>query len=161
MAADVGRHVAHCVADFNPVRIPHTRIVDSTITDVVPVTAVRKMRWTYSADFQPASYVRSEFEVAITNWSVTGTNLTYKVAGPGSRRIDDNDTSALTYSGDWTTATGNFYGATIHETVKHGASFTCRYNTPLAHSLYLGTRYTNVGAVISVTVDGHTLDRSH
>jgi hypothetical protein len=128
-------------------------------TSTVPVTAVRKMRWTYSADFQPASYVRSDFEVAITNWSVTGTNLTYKVAGPGSRRINDDDTSALTYtSGDWTTVTGNFYGATIHQTAKHGASFTCRYNTPLAHSLYLGTRYTNVGAVISVTLDGHTLD---
>ena len=112
--------------------------------DVVPVTAVRKMRWTYSADFQPASYVRSEFEVAITNWSVTGTNLTYKVAGPGSRRIDDGDTSTITYSsGDWTTGTGNFYGATIHETVKHGASFTCPYKTPLTHSLYLGTRYTD------------------
>jgi hypothetical protein len=124
------------------------------VTYTVPTTAVRKMRWTYSADFQPASYLRGDFEVAITNWSVTGTNLTYKVAGPGSRRIDDNDTSGLTYTGVWTTGAGNFYGATIHETVRNGASFTCRYNTPLTHSLYLGTRYTDPGASISVTVDG-------
>ncbi len=124
---------------------------------LIPTTAVRKMRWTYSADLQAAAFARSEFEVAITNWNVAGTNLTYRVAGPGSRRINDDDTTALVYSGTWSTGTGNFYGATIRQTIANGASVTCGYTTPQAHSLYLGTRYTFSGSQIAVTIDGNLL----
>src|SRR5262249_52473215 len=53
-----------------------------------PVTTanVRRVRWTWAADLQPANYVRSEFRVLVENWQVTGTNLGYMMAGPGSRR---------------------------------------------------------------------------
>jgi len=56
----------------------------------VPMNAVRKMRWTYAAALQAGAYERSEFAVEITNWTVTGANRAYQVAGPGSRRIEDN-----------------------------------------------------------------------
>ena len=57
----------------------------------VPTQSIRKMRWTYAADLQAGSFVRSEFQVVVSNWTVTGTNRTYSVAGPGSRRAEDHD----------------------------------------------------------------------
>ncbi len=52
-------------------------------TTIIPTQSVRKMRWTYSADLQPGTYERSEFQVTISNWTVSGSNLTYQVAGAG------------------------------------------------------------------------------
>lgn len=56
----------------------------------LPRTEIRKMRWTYAADLQEDSFDRSEFEVVVSNWTVTGTGRAYFVAGPGSRRIENN-----------------------------------------------------------------------
>ena len=63
----------------------------------VPTTNVRKLRWTWAADLQPGNFQRSEFSVAVTNWPVTGSDLLYNVAGPGSRRIED-DAPEIAYS---------------------------------------------------------------
>ena len=41
----------------------------------VPTTRVRKMRWTWAADLQRGNFARSEFAVAVTNWSVSGTKV--------------------------------------------------------------------------------------
>jgi len=120
----------------------------------IPTTAVRKMRWTYSADLQPGFYQRSEFQVVIWNWTVTGANLTYQVAGPGSRRIEDTDPS-LVYSTEWTQSAGNFSGGTIHSTTAAGESVACTYRASQTHELYLGTRKTFNAAQISVTVDNN------
>ena len=57
----------------------------------IPTDRVRKLRWTWAADLQSASFQQTEFQVSISNWQVTGTNRTYYVAGPGSRRIEDTD----------------------------------------------------------------------
>ncbi|MBI2680998.1 MAG: hypothetical protein HYX25_08345 [Candidatus Solibacter usitatus] len=123
----------------------------------VPTTAVRKMRWTYAADLQAASYQRGEFEVQISNWTVAGSNLAYQVAGPGSRRIED-DTAGVAYSDGWTPSTGaqNFSGGSIHVTTTPGAVVTCAYLAGQSHLLYLGTRKAPSGATISVSVDGGT-----
>src|SRR5205823_14884715 len=67
---------------------------------LVPTSNVRKMRWTWAADLQAANFVRSEFAVAVTNWAVTGAGLGYRVAGPGSRRIED-DARDMQYQGSW------------------------------------------------------------
>ena len=56
----------------------------------VPATNIRKLRWTWAADPQTAGFQRSEFSVAVSQWTVTGTNLIYSVAGPGTRRIEDD-----------------------------------------------------------------------
>jgi hypothetical protein len=128
-----------------------------TLTDVngaaVPTNAVRKMRWTYAADLQAGSFARSEFSVEVTQWTVTGTNLSYSVAGPGSMRIEDHS-SQIVYSGAWAQSVGNFSGSTIHYTTEHGDSLTCSYTFEAAHSLYLGTRITYNSGTISVAVDG-------
>lgn len=120
---------------------------------------IRKLRWTYSADLQTGAYSRSEFEVVVSNWTVTGTNRDYYVAGPGSVRIDDYS-SQMTYSGSWTLtgglSRGNYSGGTIHLTTNEGDSVSCTYQSAVTHTLYLGTRYTGSGAMVSVTVDGNT-----
>lgn len=48
----------------------------------VPVSAVRKLRWTYAADLQAGTFVRSEFQVVVSNWTVTGSGQAYSIAGP-------------------------------------------------------------------------------
>src|SRR5207245_4023166 len=81
----------------------------------LPTSAVRKMRWTYAAGFQVGAYQRSEFQVIVSNWSVSGTGLEYQVAGHQSRRVED-DSHDLVYSGAWDQARGNFSGGSIHWT---------------------------------------------
>ncbi len=123
----------------------------------VPATAVRKMRWTYAADLQATSYQRGEFQVQVSNWMVAGTNAAYQVAGPGSRRVED-DAPDVTYTGSWTPSTGaqNFSGGSIHLTTTPGAGAACTYLASQTHLLYLGTRKAPNGTVISVSVDGGT-----
>ncbi|HEY3742162.1 MAG TPA: hypothetical protein VGL53_20055 [Bryobacteraceae bacterium] len=130
--------------------IPFGSLVD---VDGNPVTTtnVRKLRWTYAADLQAATYSRSEFSVSVTNWTVTGTNRAYSVAGGGSKRIEDFD---LTPVGTWTPSKGNYSNGTITCTSTTGDSITCPYNATVTHSLYLGTRVIAAGATVQVTVDG-------
>jgi hypothetical protein len=120
---------------------------------LVPTTNVRKMRWAWAADLQAANFVRSEFAVAVTNWSVSGAGLTYRVAGPGSRRIED-DAGDVTYHGAWTEARGNYSGGSIRWTAAAGASASCTYTANGSHTLLLGTRRAESGSSIAVQVDG-------
>jgi hypothetical protein len=122
-----------------------------TLVDV-PTGNVRKMRWTYSAALQSGNFERSEFEVQITDWSVTGTNRGYKVAGSGSRRQED-DAPAISYNGTWSVGAGNFSGGTIHDTIEEDARVTIPYSAQLGHRLFLGTRTAFNGGTISVAVD--------
>jgi hypothetical protein len=119
----------------------------------VPTQNVRKLRWTWAADLQTGNFQRSEFSVVVTNWSVTGENLEYQVAGPGSFRIEDS-ASALTYSeGGWSSEIGNFSGGSIHWTTTAGSFLQCTYNSSADHTLYLGTRDLASGGQVSVQVD--------
>src|SRR5277367_1197928 len=121
------------------ITLPFNSLTDATL-GAVPVTAIRKMRWTYAADLQTGAFQRSDFQVVVSNWTVSGTGLGYLVAGPGSRRIE-NDSTALRYHGSsWTPAAGNFSGGSINSTTDDSASVSCLYYSPQAHSLYLGTR---------------------
>jgi hypothetical protein len=119
----------------------------------VDTSNVRKLRWTWAADLQANSFQRSEFSVVVTNWQVTGTGLGYSVAGPGSRRIED-DSSAVTFTGAWIEERGNYSGGSIRHTETPGNHFQCTYSAGCAHSLYLGTRYVDPGAQATIQVDG-------
>jgi phage tail sheath gpL-like len=120
----------------------------------VPTTSVRKMRWTWAADLQSGDFARSEFAVAVTNWSVNGTKLQYSVAGTGSRRIEDD--SAVAYAGNWTEARGNYSGGSIRWANTAGAQVSCTYSANGDHWLYLGTRLLDNGGQVAVQVDGGT-----
>ncbi len=119
------------------------------------MTSVRKMRWTYVPAWQNGAFQRTEFEVQVSNWTVTGTNRTYSVAGSGSRRIED-DSPAVTYSDGWTGFKGsyNYSNGSYHSTETIGAQVGCTYWASVPHSLYLGAELLDKGASLSVTVDG-------
>lgn len=126
----------------------------------VPMNNVRKLRWTWAADLQSpdqliannGAFQQTEFEVVLSDWTVTGANRLYSVAGPGSRRIEDTD-SAVTYSGAWNLDTGNYSGSKIHWTQETGDSCTINYSETAQHQLYLGTRLIATGASINVSID--------
>jgi hypothetical protein len=121
--------------------------------NTVTTTNIRKLRWTWAADLQSGNFVRSEFSVVVTNWQATGTNLTYSVAGPGSRRIEDI-APEVSYTGTWVEERGNYSGGAIHHTTTPGDHVRCTYSAA-AHSLYLGTRYTSNGGQVTVQVDSN------
>jgi len=133
--------------------LPFATLQDPTL-GTIPASAVRKLRWTYSASLQAGAFARSEFQVVVSNWSVAGTR-TYSVAGPGSRRIEDNSI-AVRYTGSWTESSGNYSGGTIQSTSTNSDSLSCSYVSAQTHSLYFGTRLTGTGAEISISVDGQT-----
>ncbi|MBS1859626.1 MAG: hypothetical protein JST11_29920 [Acidobacteria bacterium] len=120
---------------------------------VVPMTNVRKMRWTWAADLRAASFVRSEFAVVVSNWTVGGSGTGYQVAGPGSRRIED-DAVDVRYQGAWTEARGNYSGGSIRWTSTPGSSVAITYTANGSHTLLVGTRRADSGASVSVQVDG-------
>ncbi|MEZ5398304.1 MAG: hypothetical protein R2729_01465 [Bryobacteraceae bacterium] len=119
----------------------------------VPSAAIRKMRWTYAADFQIGQYVRSEFRVRVSNWSVSGSGRHYLIAGTNARRIED-DSRSVTYSGSWTAGLGNFSGGTIRHTTVPGSACSLDYFCPATHHLFVGTRYAFNGANLEARVDG-------
>jgi hypothetical protein len=119
----------------------------------IPTQNIRKMRWTYAADLQAGDFARGEFQVSVTNWTVTGTNLAYSVAGPGSWRAEDDD-PALSYSGAWTESRGNYSGGTINLSSTLGDSVTYQYSAEGSHQLNVGLRYLTSGATASISVDG-------
>jgi len=128
-----------------------TTDADST-PQLVPTTNVRKVRWTWAADMQAGEYTQTEFQVTVSNWSVTGTNQLYSIAGPGSRRIEDTD-SGVTFTGAWQMETGNFSGSKIHLTSETGDSCTITYTEATAHQLYLGLRRTAGAPIANITID--------
>ena len=136
------------------VSLDFSNLKDSTGA-TVNTTNVRRLRWTWAADWQYGNFERSEFAVTIANWQATGSGLTYSVAGPGSRRIEDTD-SSVTYAGDWAEERGNYSGGSIRHSTNPGDHLQCTYTAAGTHSLYLGTRYTNHGATIAIQVDGGT-----
>ncbi len=136
----------------------------SNLVDVdgnsVPTNKIRKMRWTYSAAMQPGAFNRSEFEVRVSNWTVTGQNSLHKVAGPGSRRIED-DSKEVTYTGQWNSGRGNFSGGTIATNTTPGSRASISYTCPFVHQLWLGTRYVPVGATVTARVNGTVVKTSN
>lgn len=122
----------------------------------VPTENVRKLRWTYAAALQERHFERSEFEVVVERWTVTGSNRAYRVAGPGSLRVQD-DSANCSYSGEWLREHGNYSGGSIHYSSQPGASVRCSYYSPRDHHLFLGTRIVADGCRIQVSVDGVTV----
>jgi hypothetical protein len=126
----------------------------------VPTSSVRRMRWTWAPDQEAGDFVRTEFQVAVTNWTVAGSNLAYQVAGPGSWRAEDAS-NLVVYSGAWDNGViGNYSGGSIHSSQTPGSAVSCSYTEEASHTLYLGTRmFLNgaaAGAAISITIDGAT-----
>jgi hypothetical protein len=135
-------------------------------TVTIPTTQVRKLRWTWAADLQPNQFQQTEFQVNISQWTVTGSNRQYSIAGPGSRRIEDTDLS-IQYSGEWShppplaadasiwpVQSGNYSNSKVHFSRTLGDSCSVTYSESTAHQLYLGTRFVSDASTIGVSIDG-------
>jgi hypothetical protein len=136
------------------ITLPFASLADPVL-GVVPASAIRKLRWTYSAALQTDAFVRSEFQVVVSNWTVIGTGRGYSIAGPGSQRIED-DAVQMQYTGTWASEGGNYSNGLIHSTSVPASSVSCTYTSPQDHSLYLGTRLLASGTLISIVVDSGT-----
>ncbi|MGD0498511.1 MAG: hypothetical protein ABSC23_08740 [Bryobacteraceae bacterium] len=137
---------------------------DFTAMAAVPTGSVRRMRWTWAPAQQSADFLRTEFQVTVANWAVTGTGAAYMVAGPGSWRVED-DSPSLTWAGTWQDrANGNYSGGSIRPTDTLGASVSYTYTAVGNHTAYLGTRKflsdSAAGAQISIAFDGTTRQES-
>jgi phage tail sheath gpL-like len=120
----------------------------------VPVARIRKMRWTWAADLQSASFERCDFQVVVTNWQLTGSGLPYKVAGIGSVRMQDlPEDVAYSNESDWSFERGNYSGGSIHWTTEPSASVRCSYTANGTHELYLGSRRAPNAAKVRVQID--------
>lgn len=117
-----------------------------------PATAVRKMRWTYAADLQSGAFERCEFKVEVSNWSVSGSDRLYRVAGPGSTRIE-SDSATITSSAGWSTGNGNFSGGSIQFSSTPDNWLEVAIETSRAYELYLGTRLAYNSGKVWVIVD--------
>ena len=126
-------------------------LIDTNQQPVV-MTNVRKLRWTWAAELQWQHFERTEFSVTLSNWKVTGAKLVYQIAGPGSRRIEDQSPQ-VSYVGNWTEERGNYSGGSIRHTRHAGDRLQCTYQAAAAHRLYLGTRVLTTGGVVTVRVD--------
>ncbi|MBK7927511.1 MAG: hypothetical protein IPJ98_08460 [Bryobacterales bacterium] len=120
---------------------------------VVPTQHVRKMRWTYAAEFQVGEYARSEFGVTVSNWTVSGTARSYSVTGVQGQRLEDEE-PLWRYSGAWQSAIGNFSGGTIRYSTVAGAKATIGYQMDETHEIAVGTRYAYNAAVCQVWLNG-------
>jgi hypothetical protein len=121
---------------------------------IVPMNRVRKIRWTYAAAFQPGEFVRSEFSVRFTQWTVTGTNLQYRVAGPGSRRIDCRDKKVHYYGQRWGSfLRGNYSDGQIRCSDQYSDGFSITYRSEQTHELFLGSRILDQAPEVALRVD--------
>ena len=76
-----------------------------------------------------------------------------KVAGPGSVRIEEND-SWCKYTGQWTDETGFFSEGFAKHASKVGSSVSMRYSCSSPHDLYLGTSLYGDRGVVAIQLDG-------
>ncbi|MGH9583563.1 MAG: non-contractile tail sheath protein, partial [Bryobacteraceae bacterium] len=121
----------------------------------IPTSNIRKLRWTWAPDIQSSSFIRTPFNVSITNWAVKGTGQQYFFAGPGSRRIEDDNPAVAYASGTWAVdGPGNYSGGTIRHTSNTGATCSISYSETAAHQLYIGSRLLTNGALVKVSIDG-------
>ncbi|MBI3209235.1 MAG: hypothetical protein HYZ37_10100 [Candidatus Solibacter usitatus] len=133
------------------ITIPFANLHDLA-NEAIPTAAIRKMRWTYAADFHSGQFVRTEFSVVVTNWQVTGTNRAYRVAGKKSVRIEGNSPEFI-WNGNWVAAAGNFSGGSIRYSSNAGDSCSTVYSCTDSHTLYLGSRLASNAAMVTIIVD--------
>ena len=83
--------------------------IDPDYTTLYPIVNPQsdpKVAMDIFGGFADGSVCRAaSLRLSVSNWTVTGTNLEYSVAGPGSVRIDDLS-GQMTYTGSWSLTGG-------------------------------------------------------
>lgn len=147
------------------ITIPFSSLVDS-ISRTVPTT-ISKIFLTYAPDWQSSNFIKSNFSITATGWTLTDPNgrLPLFVAGEGSIRIEETD-AWVTKVGYWENpativpiinpfwsqgfAIRSAYSSS--EIRKLTITTSCQYT----HNIYLGTYCDSDCGQISATLDGST-----
>jgi hypothetical protein len=96
----------------------------------------------------------AEFVATFSNWTVTGSNKALQVAGPGSVRVDQED-SWCTYSGlSWGLESGFYSRGFARRAVTAGDKVTVKYWCQHEHDLYIGTSLYSDRGAWSCSLDG-------
>ena len=107
-----------------------------------------------------AAYTSNEWLATFSNWTLTATPdgvPQLHVAGPGSVRIEEDDTACV-YTGVWNTESGFYSKYFANATSDPVASLTVTYTCQFTHDLYVGTSlYTDRG-VMAVKLDTVAID---
>jgi hypothetical protein len=117
---------------------------------------VRQMWLTFAPALADSSaFADTEWEAEFTNWTVSGPDdlRVLKVAGPGSVRIEEND-SWCKYTGVWTDESGFFSEGFAKRASVAGASVAVNYSCPTPHDLYLGTSLYIDRGIVAIQLDG-------
>ena len=108
-------------------------------------------------------YVDTEWLVEFSNWTVTGAAKALKVAGPGSVRIEETDSTWVKTTGFWEQAPGQapgvdlaFWseGRAIRAATIGVAGITVTTHCQYTHDVYLGTLLYNNCGIVTATIDG-------
>jgi hypothetical protein len=105
-----------------------------------------------------SAYAATEWLATFSNWELSGpaTTAMLQVAGPGSVRLEEDDT-ACTYTGSWTTESGFYSKYFANATSDPNGSVTITYTCQSIHDLYVGTSLYSDRAVVGARLDGVTL----
>ena len=120
------------------------------------LSSVRLMWLTFAPKLTSGSaYADTEWEATFTNWNLTGPEEVrrLRVAGPGSVRIEEND-SWCKYTGNWEIEQGFYSGGYAKKAVGGGCSLKVSYSCSSEHSLYIGTALFRDGGTASMSMDG-------
>ena len=109
--------------------------------EALGIAQVRQMWLTFAPPLaNGAAFETTEWEAVFTNWTVSGPEekRALKVAGPGSIRVEEND-SRCRFEGRWEAETGFFSGGYARRASGIGDCVTIGYCCSGQHDLYIGT----------------------
>ena len=119
------------------------------------IDSIRQLWLTFAPSLVTGTYPSTEWQAVFSNWQLSGPAATQalSVAGPGSVRIEENDTACV-YTGNWVvdTVQNNFYSQYFANYTPAsntaGAAVTVTYNCQFTHDIYIGTSlYVDRGTV--------------
>jgi len=124
--------------------------------EALGIPEIRKMWLTFAPKLaNGAEFTDTEWEAVFTNWTVSGLEerRALMVAGPGSVRIEEND-SWCTYTGTWTVETGFYSQGFASKASSAGDSVTVFYACHEMHDLYIGTSLYRDRGKVTISLDG-------
>ncbi len=144
----------NCSLDFSAISLALREQLHTT-TDY---TQIRQAWLTFAPSLTIGAYNSTEWQAIFSNWTLTGppTTQALSVAGPGSIRIEEDDTACV-YTGTWSVESGfysQYFAVATSDTTNNGATVTITYTCQSLHDLYIGTSLYTDRATIAVQLDG-------
>jgi hypothetical protein len=125
------------------------------------IDQVRQLWLTFAPSLVTGAYTSTEWQAVFSNWQLSGpvTTQALNVAGPGSVRIEEND-SACVYTGTWSVDTA-FYSQYFANFTPAGntaaSSVSVTYNCQYTHDVYIGTSLYVDRGTVQIRLDNNSV----